>query len=184
MADNYYVYYDDRTGSLLSVTNELSTEYKNGISVEYESVKPLLSGDHSFRDYVVKNDGKKMSLVMSKTQGFVFKNNLTETISEPNEKAELIVEWNAVTKCWNFILSKNFKKSYNYNLLDSKLVFFVTLEHDYDFLIRTIIIDIDELLTKDAVGVVFDSNFEKDISKLAITTKKTFKTYGLREIHE
>jgi hypothetical protein len=183
----YYIYYDKKTGEILAVGNEKSSRYENGIEVAFEDAEPFLTGKWQFKDYQVgyhKDSGK--TTVLSTTNefsGYVFNNKVFEWITEFNTDAECIVEWNLRDRVWNFSLSRSFKNTYN-AILAPKLVFFVTLENDSDFLIRTIFIATEELLTSDCVTVPFESNIETRLDKIAISSKLVFKTYGLKVIYE
>jgi hypothetical protein len=60
------------------------------------------------------------------------------------------------------------------------LVFFVTLETDFDFLIRTIFVDSVDLISSKQISVPFTTKIEKRIDKISISSKLVFKTYGLK----
>ena len=69
-------------------------------------------------------------------------------------------------------------------VLTPKLVFFVTLETDFDFLIRTIFIDTQDLLSSKYLAIPFISTLETKIDKISISSKLVFQTYKLRIVHE
>jgi len=58
------------------------------------------------------------------------------------------------------------------------LTFFITLETDFDFLVRTITFNIKDLVL-DKVCVPFVSSVEEKIDKISISTKSLFSSYGL-----
>jgi hypothetical protein len=183
----YYIYYDKKTGEILAVGNEQLLRYETGIEAPFEDVENFLTGKWQFKDYQIgyhKDSGK--TTVLSTTNefsGYVFNNKVFEWITESNKNAECIVEWNLRDCVWNFSLSKDFKNTYN-SILASRLVFFVTLENDSDFLIRTIFIATQELLTSDCVTVPFETEVESRLEKIAISSKLVFKNYGLKVIYE
>jgi hypothetical protein len=182
-----YVYYNKKTGEILSVTNRKDDAYEHGIEVEFNDIEKFLTGEWHFSDYQVgyhKGSSKTTILaITNEFSGYTFKNNLFEWISESSEPAECIVEWNSKDQVWNFMLSKDFKSTYN-TILSPKLVFFVTLENDPDFLIRTIFINTQDLFSMDCVTAPFESTFEKDISKISISSRIVFKNYKLRVVYE
>jgi hypothetical protein len=53
------------------------------------------------------------------------------------------------------------------------------LENDFDFLIRTIFVATEDLISQDSVIVNFESTFESHIEKISIASKITFQSYGL-----
>jgi hypothetical protein len=73
----------------------------------------------------------------------------------------------------SFVLSKNYTE-----------IFFVTLENDFDFLVRTIFLQAVDLLSSEKLIVPFDSSLEHKINKISISSKLVFKTYGLKIIHD
>ena len=183
----YYIYYDKKTGEIFSVTNEETNRYETGIEVKFEDVENFLTGKWHFRDYQVgyhKDTGKTTVLATTNEySGYTFNNNVFEWITESNDSADCVVEWNLRDRVWNFILSTTFKKTYN-TILSPKLVFFVTLENDNDFLIRTIFISAEELLKSTCVTVPFESDIETQLDRIAISSKLVFETYGLKVIYE
>jgi hypothetical protein len=60
------------------------------------------------------------------------------------------------------------------------MVFFATLETDFDFLIRTFYIRVHDLLREDVMTFAFESKLETNVHRIAITSKKLFNNYGLQ----
>jgi hypothetical protein len=184
----YYVYYDKKNGEILSVTNEKSDRYEYGLVTTFAEVEKFLSGDWAFRDYKVgyrkDTDKRSLAILSNEFSGYVFRNSMFEWITEQDYEAECIVQWNNPDKAWKFSLDDNFKKTYNNNILASKVVFFVTLETDFDFLIRTITLDVEQLLDSKRIIVPFDSAVENKIEKISISSKLVFKSYKLEIINE
>jgi hypothetical protein len=184
----YYVYYDKKNGEILSVTNEKSDRYEHGLVTTFAEVEKFLSGDWAFRDYKVgyrkDTDKRSLAILSNEFSGYVFRNSMFEWITEQDYEAECIVQWHAPDQSWKFSLDDNFKKTYNDSILASKVVFFVTLETDFDFLIRTISIDVEQLLGTKRVVVPFTSTIENKIEKISISSKLVFKSYKLEIINE
>jgi hypothetical protein len=61
-------------------------------------------------------------------------------------------------------------------------MFFITFETNVDALIRTIIIDTEDLFQ--TVHVPFTTQQELNIDNLAVSTKSIFGSYGLRITHD
>jgi hypothetical protein len=183
----FYIYYDKKTGEILCVSNEADSRFESGIESPFEDVENFLSGKWKFSDYQVgyNKDSKKVSILSltNEYSGYVFKNTVFEWITEGTVNPDCLVEWNGAKNEWNFFLSSDFKRTYN-TVLTPKLVFFVTLENDFDFLIRTIFISTQDLLQADCVTVPFESKSEYKIEKIAISSKLVFQSYGLRIKHE
>lgn len=189
LTPKFYVYYDRRSGAIISVGNEKDSRYDHGIETTFDEVENLIDGTWSKNDYVVNYkrqlDGAlKLAIIPNTDQGYVFKNNIFEWITEVNDKAECQVTWNGQNKSWDFSLSPAVKAVYSDSLLAPKLVFFVTLDTDFDFLVRTIFVDTTDLMSSDSISVPFSTNIEHRNDKVSISSKLVFKTYGLRIIHE
>jgi len=60
------------------------------------------------------------------------------------------------------------------------LIFFVTIASDFDFLVRTISVDMQTLLSSTNFEVPFESTIEHQIDKISITSKLVFKSYRLQ----
>ena len=60
-------------------------------------------------------------------------------------------------------------------------MFFVTLESDFDFLIRTIFIEPYELRTKKKIIIPFETEYEKDVDKISIASKLSLQSYGIQK---
>ncbi|MEY4331779.1 MAG: hypothetical protein RLZZ196_517 [Bacteroidota bacterium] len=183
----YYIYYDKKTGSILSVTNSFNDNYEHYLEVSFDDAKGFLSGKQQFKDYQVgyqKDSGKPTVLsLINEFSGYTFNNKIFEWIDQTDKDAECIVEWNLRDKVWNFSLSPGFKNTYN-SIVSTRLVFFVTLENDPDFLIRTIFINSQDLLGSNVFTVPFESKFEYNIDKISISSKLVFNSYKLKVIHE
>jgi hypothetical protein len=176
----YYVYYDKKSGTILSVSNEKSSQYEYGIELPFEDVEKLLSGEWKFSDYIVGYAKNNYIIMSSTTPGYAFKYNLFEWIVEQDKETECIVEWNGARQSWIFSLSANYKSTRNDVIFIPDLVFFVTMASDFDFLIRTIKVSMTPLLANQHVEIPFESTIENRIDKISISSKLVFKSYRLK----
>ena len=53
LTPRYYVYYDKKSGKILSIGNEKDDSYEYGIESTWPEVENLVSGAWSFKDYLV-----------------------------------------------------------------------------------------------------------------------------------
>jgi len=162
--------------------------FDHGIEVEFADIEGLLTGKDDFKDFVVgykrlADNSTILSVLPSGISGVTFRNNVFEWI-ENNPHADCMIEWNGPKSCWNISLVPTVKSTYNDYILTSKLVFFVTLESDLDFLVRTIYINLQQLLDQDSIEIPFNTSLEHKIDKISISSKLVFKSYGLKVIHE
>lgn len=185
----YFVYYEKKTGKILSVTNEQNPEYEYGLETTFADVEKFLSGEWLFRDYLVgykrlEDNTTVLAVMPSVDQDYAFRNNVYEWITTSKKNPDVVVEWNKPDSAWYFYLDPIFKGGFDDNILSPTLVFFVTLESDFDFLIRTIYINTPDLIEKEYIKVPFESNFEKSIDSISIGSKLIFRTYGLKTVYE
>lgn len=185
---DYYVYFDKKTGRILGIVDEVESQFEHAIRASFDEVEGFLSRRLNSKDYLVgykKNaDGNSsLAIVLSTDTGYAFKNNIFEWITETTDRVECLVTWNGTKKTWDFQVDQQIKDYYDV-VVAPKLVFFVTLEHDFDFLIRTIFINLSDLITSDVMSVPFVSNMENKLDKISISSKLIFKSYGLRIQHD
>jgi hypothetical protein len=181
----FYLYYDMTTGNLLALTNEKQTGYDYELIVPYEIYDKFVSGREQFKDWVVvrtKNPdvASGMEIVPRNEQEIYFKNNVFEWIKDkPTEDTELSIHWAEFEKMWIFLISDSARQRlYDKEITKYEIVFFVTLESDFDFLVRTIKFNISDLIL-DKVCIPFEKSLEYKIDKISISTRAIFSSYGL-----
>jgi len=187
--NTYYVYYDKTTNAVLAATNEKHPGFTDYLEVDFDTFERFSSGKDKFSDYLLgyvkDGDTTTLKLISVIAQAYKFQNTMLEVITDNTvTNPELLVEWHGPNKEWNFFLSDTAKKRLTGKLENSKLLFFVILENDYDFLIRTIVIDSREIITKNCIGIPFENTFELNIDKINIATRLIFESQKLRIINE
>jgi hypothetical protein len=181
----YYAHYDKKTGIIYSVSNEKLPQHTHSIEISIDDFNEFISGVRKLHEHVVgyakTQDGSTKLVHMQVTeQMYGFRNNVFEWITDaPTDTTELIVAWNGSKSLWEFNLSTAAKERLTDSLVSTNVVFFVILEDDFDFLIRTIFIKTEDLIKQDAVFINFESTFESQIDKISIASKITFQSYGL-----
>jgi hypothetical protein len=177
----YYIHYDKKTGLIQSISPEKLDTDKHSVEISFEEFKLFSDGSRRPGDYIVIQDKNEITItqVNNPLQGFAFKNKSFEwIINLPTKTTELITIWDLVDNCWKFELSKS-AKDRTATDVTTHAIFFITLEHDFDFLIRTIIIKIKDLVDNTVV-IPFESDMEKHINKISISSKTYFQSYGLK----
>jgi hypothetical protein len=182
-AHKYYAHYNKTDGKVFSISNERIAGHDQTIEITFEEYAEFVQDITKMLNYIVgyrkNNLGKTvLSLMQVTDQLYGFRNSLFEWINEsPRKDTELIVTWNSDSKSWIFSMSEQAKIRMADNVVTS-IPFFVLLENDFDFLIRTIIIEINELMIND-IEIPFVSKFENHIDKISIASRLTFESYGL-----
>jgi hypothetical protein len=181
----FYIHYDKKTGEIVSASNEINTAYST-IETTHDVHERFLYGIEKFSDYqvgLIKTSDNQtiLSLVQKVDQGYAFKNNMFEWIQDaPNKSTECTVTWDKINQQWTFSLSKKCQERIKESTITDSLLFFVMLENDFDFLIRTISFNIQDLLSIEEIKRPFESRLEQDITKISIASKIVFQSYGLK----
>lgn len=180
---DYYVYYNNKTGQLLSITNEADNTYENKITVSHETIAGFFTGDQLWNDYIVaqveESDGSHSTQLIPKyAPKYDFKNNEIIHIRKNNiETADLKVACDYNNSCWIFSISKDAKLNFDKNY-DKTFLFFVTLENDFNFLVRTIEIRSKDLFLND-IKINFENTYEYKTNCVSISTVNLFRSYNL-----
>jgi len=180
----YYVYYNNKTGQILSITNEVDTNFENVIEVSHDDIAGFFNGEKNWHDYIVAivetSEGVfKTQLVTKYAPKYDFKNNDLIHIRENfDDDADLTVIYNGINSCWEFSISQGSKQTFP-KMYDETFLFFVTLENDFDFLVRTIEIRSRDLFSYD-VKEPFNSNYENKKNYISISTVNIFRSYNLK----
>jgi len=176
----YYVYFDT-AGEILSISNEHSISRTDSfLEIEYERVEKFISNTESISDYKISLLDEKPTLV-KKTQESVYKTNIFKMIDPTvTEATMLVVRWEKSKSRWVFSLRESYKKQLRDLGLSSKLLFFVTMNSNVNLLVRSIEIDLKELISApNGISIPFSSKFENNVKLINIGTRRFFDTYGL-----
>jgi hypothetical protein len=187
----FYAYYDKPTGTILAVSNEKNTNYSHGIEIDHSLHKKLSSNVERFEDYkighVKTEDNKTVAMVLAnKDRLFDFKNTMIEIIeSKPKIDTEIIVTWHKPWEKWIFKISKSCAARLQSNVnTQQQVLFFVTLADDLDFLIRDMVINVNDLISKQYLEAEFVSHLEFKIDKISISTQMIFESHGIEIIND
>jgi len=179
-----YAHYDKKTGEIFSIGNEINLLYPNRIEISQDDHDRLLYGHEKFNEYQIGyirtvDNRTILALAPKSEQGYAFKNNVFEWISEPpTDATELVVSWS--NQSWTFSISEACRERIKENSTIETIPFFVMLATDFDFLIRTIFVNVQDLILHDKIEKIFESRLEQDITKISIASNIVFQSYGLK----
>lgn len=177
----YYVYYDANSGVVTGVTPypEPDTSY---IEIPADIACNFINNTVNYSNYnvgIIKKNGKQVKgLVERQVVTYTPRVGMFDKISDGADKQDLIIEWNLKKKEWIVSLNTD-----DIGGLDSQLLFFVTRESDFNQLVATLVVNVNEL-TEGPVHVPFVTSGELDINKLEILSKLVLGSYGLRIVHD
>lgn len=176
---NYYVYYNKETGDILSVTNELHSIYTDKINISFDAYERLVTGKDKFSDYRVGTRlDETIDIIPIADDRYNFNNKMLSWIVDiPNKDTDIVIEWHKHTNVWKFSLATS------RTITVESFMFFVVLNHDFDFLIRCFDLSVLNLL-KEPIYFPFETKFEEDITKINIATKNNGYSVGLITLYE
>lgn len=176
----YYVYFTD-AGKIDAITNEKRESTALGfITVDYKRVEQFLTGAENFIDYVVSLADKDTPMIVKKTEDAGVNTNWLINVQSPTtDNTTLNIVWNNFNKSWDFSIQESYKQQISTLNLNAQLLFFVTLKQNANFLVRIINIDMKELLDSKQIQIPWISNAERDFSRLFVSTKRFFDSYGI-----
>ena len=178
----YKVYFDKDTGNILSITNEDNIEFTNSIEVEYDLVKEFFINNKSINDYKV--------IFVDQTTPAIVNKNTNDVDIIMIEEVELTNNWNntftienyPILKKWGFQIRPDQKEILQKYNLNTAVEIFVVNPDDLNFLIRSIKVNLSDLLYNDKFFIAF--NTEKELSNNKIFVKKFFKTTGYQVLYD
>lgn len=182
----HYLYYDSKTGDPYKVCFRDPPEDACAIKISNDQANEFMTGKAWINHYQVLFIKGKLEIVKKDNLNYnhTFKNKTHYYINDDVEDPDCQVIWNQKEKHWNFTFSEKIKDMLESKLVISKLMFFVTLQTDFNFLIRIIELNSNNILEKSSFSIPFLSTFENDIEKISISTYAVLNTYGLKTIHE
>lgn len=183
----YYAYFNPETEKFHSSSNMLDLSLTHYAIIKVDEHIELCSGKIKLNDCVLDKqvdfDGNIIYKLLTPQMynEFNFQNTLSVWVSDsPNSDTNFVIEWNKLDRQWIFYVTDEGRKILDGGMYDSTLAFFVTLETDFDFLVRTFYIKLHEILKAGKIVYDFESKMEDNIHKLSISTRRFFNSYGLK----
>lgn len=183
----YYAYFNPETEKFFSSSNVLDLSFTHYAIIREDDHRDICSGKLKLADCILDKhvdfDGSIVYKLLTPQlfNEFDFKNKLLAWVTdEPADNTEFIMEFNKADKQWVFYVTDNGRKILDGAMYDSTLVFFVMLETDFDFLVRTFYIKLHDILKAGKIVYDFESKMEDSIQHLSISTRRFFNSYGLR----
>jgi hypothetical protein len=183
----YYAYFNPETEQFFSSSNVHNTSYTHYAIIKKTDHEDICSGKLNLSDLVLDKfvdfDGTMTyKIITSQMYDAVnFHNTLLEWVSDtPSETTEFIIEWDNANQQWAFYVTELGRSMLNGAMYNTTLAFFIILETDFDFLVRTFYIKIHDVLKVDKLVFDFESKLETNIRHLSISTKRFFNNYGLK----
>lgn len=175
----YYVYFEEN-GDISSISNERKTDRSNFLEFEHSEVEQFLTGKENYLQYKLSLMDKDTPALIKKSEYEYYTKSVFTPIDYPSDsETKLRVVWNGTDSTWEFSLSDDYKERLRRLGLTTKLMFFVSLDKNVNFVIRTILVDMHQLVYNSKVVVPFAIKEENEKKLIALSTKKFFDSYGL-----
>ena len=143
----YYAYFNPETEQFFSSSNVLDLSLTHYAIIKKIDHENICSGKLNLSDLVLDKsvdfDGTMTyKIITSQMYDAVnFHNTLLEWVSDvPTDTTEFIIEWVGANQQWEFYVTEFGRSMLNGAMYNTTLVFFVMLETDFDFLVRTIFV--------------------------------------------
>jgi len=183
----YYAYFNPETEKFFSSSNVLDSTIIHYAIIKEDEHRDICAGKLKLTDCILDKhidcDGSILYKLLTPQMynEFNFQNSLLEWINNaPVKYTEFIIEWDLPNRQWIFYVTDEGRKILDGGMYDSTLVFFIMLETDFDFLVRTFYIKLHEILKAGKLVYNFESKIEDNISNLSISTRRFFDSYGLK----
>ena len=149
----FYVYFDNDTRDVLSISNEKNSTTNTYVEKSREFVEDFIQGTKNFNDYKFDSD---FNFVLKNTQS---KDVVSHTFVEivPSGKSDLVITH---SKNWHFCFAKEVKN------INGNLMFAITQKNNPNLLIRTI--NFQSQLAYEGHLVDFKYDSEKDTSNISL----------------
>jgi|694.fasta_scaffold08569_10 hypothetical protein len=175
----YKIYFDNITGDIYAITNEVNSAYSHHIEVPSTDIEDFLSGKINYSTYRVSYTSPTESKIVQKDAQNDDQRVLLQIPVLKSFAGALSIKNNTNTKQWAFKLNEEEKSYIKKYKINSKLEFYVTFLKNASYLIRTIKIDTIDLAYNDTVYIDHVTLTEQSSNKIKFYTKPFFKSYGL-----
>jgi hypothetical protein len=175
----YKIYFDNVTGDIHAITNEVNSAYSHYIELPSTDVEDFLSGKLNYSTYRVSYTSPTESKIVQKDAQHDDQRVLVHVPVLKSFNGALSIKNNVKTKQWAFKLSKEEKSYIKKYKISFRLEFYMTFLNNASFLIRTIKIDTIDLAYNDTVYVDHITLTEQSLNKIKFYTTPFFKSYGL-----
>jgi hypothetical protein len=182
--NNFLVYFDKTSGNIISMTNERRDTDEPYITMPYEDIKLFLEGKQNFNDFKIIFEKDEITLVSKKVSNDINFNSLATVNITKSVENSLTVENHLDVKHWGFTLREDLKIGLQQKILDVNLEFYVCINGNKNFPVRTMTIPLEQLVKEKTYFIPHELVIESDKTKIIIVTKKFFDTYGLRILNE
>jgi hypothetical protein len=169
--------YHDELGNITAISNEKNDSLLH-VEVPESKVIDFISGTKDFSKYKIdyftfnKEDHKEEPLIDIPTNLIYI-----VPLSKKEDEKDITIVHNKENRTWSFVLNESGIDIVKKQNCFRPYRFYIIKDNNPQFLLSTIELTGDELLTKPSVA--FKSKFENHINTVGVATMKEFNSYGL-----
>ncbi len=176
----YFVYFDQDSGDILAVTNELNPSKKNFLEFDLSDVSDFLNGFKSINKFKISFVNQEKPIIVSKyADDIISPNSLIEVPRVSDWKNIFTIENHLYHKQWGFQVREDHKSLLQPFNLDYTINFYVVDSKSDNVLIRHVPIKMKNLVLNEKYIVEHQTSFESKPDKIKIFVRKFFTSNGL-----
>lgn len=176
----YFVYFDQDSGDILAVTNELNPQRKNFLEFDLSDVSDFLNGFKSINKFKISFvNQEKPSIVSKYADDVISPNSLIHVPVVDNWKNIFTIENHLYHKQWVFQVRDDHKSLLQPFNLDYTINFYVVGSKSDNVLIRHVPLKMKNLILNEKYIVEHQTPFESKPDKIKIFVRKFFTSNGL-----
>ena len=162
----YYFYYDPITNDIVYMKNHLEDDTYPHLEISQSDIVDL-TVPSMYDFFIVEINGKKQvvqkqkSIKIDTIDDIIYQ--ISRQLADPNIKIsqanynfDLLVEQDDIKKEFRFRLSSPIKEQYDHKSLNQIMSFYVTAENDPNILYKTLVVEINQLLTHHYYTIPYD----------------------------
>jgi hypothetical protein len=181
---DFFIHFDDKTGDIVSVTNEEFDTEHAVIKASYDEVANFLSGAENFINYKISlKDKTKFKLVKRSQLTNYISTGVCVVSMNTKESPELTIVKNPADEKWTLSLSGSKRDEMDDLDLNFQLIFYVVDGYNLNRVVRRFIVNTVDLVENQTVDVGFEKDSELQPS-VVLLTDKFFKYYSMEIVNE
>ena len=180
---NKFVYYNNKTGEIIKISNKKEKSKYDMIEVDKQVVSEIVTGDKPLSKFRVEYNLEIKSFYLTEIDTDIslisVSNKFYQIPKTTKDNYDLKIIQNNKNREWIIQIDESLLDLKDViSFRNKKMRFSVTHKNDPNILYRKIIVNLDDLLKNMCVSYPFKSN--KEIEEVSVYTPKYFKFY----IHE
>jgi hypothetical protein len=173
----FFVYFNKDTGDIKSITNESTNNLDTYITLPYTQISEFVSGKKSIFDYRVILYSGEPTFVKNV---YDINSTLITEVPDKEEKDGILIENFTSLGEWRFSISESKKAQFEKYNLNSFIEIYIVDIDNFNYLYRTIKIQISELVKNNSFVVTHKTSLEKKSKRIKVLTNTSFSEINIK----